>query len=225
MTGAAPPCSRAQRVPVRASSADHGRHRSDRAVARPRRLEAAAADDRRVGLLPGDVLGQLQVHGAGPFVLGAPERLTHPRRDVVGAGDLPRVLGQGSHHVHHVDDLELTLLAGLDGLLASNHQHGHGPELGVGRRGDQIGGARAQGGEADTGATGQASVGSCHETDRLLVTGQDQADLGPSQRIEQVEVLLAGGAEDVLDPLGFEGLDEQVRRLHGQYLRWSLCQS
>ncbi len=63
--------------------------------------------------------------------------------------DLARVLGQRRHHVDHVDDLETALLGRLDRLLAGDHQHRHGAELGVGGGGDEVRRARAERRQAD----------------------------------------------------------------------------
>ena len=56
----------------------------------------------------------------------------------MGAADLRGVLGERLHHVNHVDNLELSLLAGLDRFLPGNHQHWHAAELGIGRCRHQV---------------------------------------------------------------------------------------
>ncbi|MCY1284104.1 hypothetical protein D9M70_329980 [compost metagenome] len=179
---------------------------ADHLVLGQRAAAEAARDRQAVGLLGGDVLGQFQVHGAGLLLLGEAEGLTHPRGDIVGRGQLVGVLGQRLHHADHVEDLETPLLGLLDRLLAGDHQHRHAAEIGVGAGGDQVGGAGAEGRKAHAGLAGQAAVGGGHEARRLLVAGEHQPDLRLAQGFEQVEVLFAGNAEDVLDTFALQAL-------------------
>ena len=64
-----------------------------------RRLIARAGSACASRLFARDVLGQFEMHGAGPLLLRAAERFAHARRDVVGRDDLPRVFRQRPHHV------------------------------------------------------------------------------------------------------------------------------
>ena len=161
----------------------------DRLLLGRRTPDSTGCDQRCVDALGGDVLRQLEVHRPGLLLHGDPAGFADPGRDIVAGDDLLRVLGQGPHHVDHVDDLKLSLLARLDRLLAADHQHRHPAQLGVGSGGDQIGGPGPESRQADTGPSGQAAVGGGHEPRGLLVAGQDQPDLGPDQRVEQIEVL------------------------------------
>ncbi len=158
---------------------------ADRLVFRQRPAAQARRDGQAVGLLGGDVLRQLQVHRAGLLFLGQAERLADPRGNVVGGGQLVGVLGQRLHHADHVEDLEAALLGLLDRLLPGDHQHRHAAQVGVGAGGDQVGGARAEGRQADPGLAGEAPVGGGHEAGRLFVAGEHQPDLrlaqGPSR--------------------------------------------
>ena len=43
-----------------------------------------------------------------------------------------------------------------------------------------------------------------------LATGQDELDLGVAERLDDVEVLLAGDAEDALHALVLEGGDKKI---------------
>jgi hypothetical protein len=167
-----------------------------------------------IGVVARDVFRQLQMRRPGTFLLGLAERFAHPRRHRVGRDDLPRVLGQRPHHVDHVDDLEMPLLARLDRLLSGDHQHRHGAQLRVGGRGDQVGRPRTQRTQADASLAGQPAVGRCHEASGLFVACQDQADARGAQRFEKIEVLLARQPEDVVDTLLHERLDHQFRRFH-----------
>ena len=138
-------------------------------------------------------------------------------RTIVGNGvradDLPRHLGQRRHAGDDVDDLEARLLAGHDPLLAGDHDHRHGAELGVGGAGREIERAGAERRDANARLAGQPAVGRRHERRRLLVAGQDQLDRRAAQRFDDVEVLLAGHAENPLDALVLERGDQQVRAL------------
>ncbi|MND66376.1 hypothetical protein D3C80_577690 [compost metagenome] len=178
-------------------------------------------DRQCVGLLGGDVFRQLQVHGTRLLFFGQAEGFAHTGRDVVGRGELVGVLGDGVHHAAHVDDLETALLGLLDRLLAGDHHHRHATQVGIGAGGDQVGGARAEGRQADAGLAGQAAVGGSHEACRLLVTGQYQLDLRLAQGFEQVEVFLTGNAEHILDTFVFQALHNDIGGLGhlGYYLK------
>jgi hypothetical protein len=53
-------------------------------------------------------------------------------------------------------------------------------------------------------------VGRRHEPGRLLVPGQHELDLRASERLDDVEVLLARNSEDAVDPLAFQRRDEKI---------------
>ena len=53
-----------------------------------------------------------------------------------------------------------------------------------------------------------------HEGGRLLVAGQDQLDFRGAERFHNVEILLAGDAEDAIDTFILQRRDEQIRSLH-----------
>ena len=135
------------------------------------------------------------------------------------ADDLPRQLGQRLHRGDHVDDLEPGLAGGPDRLLAGDHDHRHGAEMGVGRSRREVQRARPEGRDADARLAGEPAVGGGHEGGRLLVAGQHQLDRGGAQRLDHVEVLLARDAEDALDALVLERRDQEIRTFgHGRQL-------
>ncbi len=180
------------------------------------RPPAVAARNRlAVALLVRDVFRQLEVRGARALFLRAAERLAYGRRDVADRHDLPRELRERLHHVDHVDDLEVTLLAGLDRLLPGDHQHRHAAELRIRGGRHEVRRTGPERGDTHAGAARQAAVGGGHEPGRLLVPGQHELDLRSPQRFEQIEVFLAGNAEHVLDAFGFQRLHEQIRCFHG----------
>ena len=75
-----------------------------------------------------------------------------------------------------VDDLEARLPRALDRLLAGDHHHRHGAEIGIGRAGGEIQRAGAERREADAGRAGEPSLGRRHEGRGLLVARQHQLD-------------------------------------------------
>jgi hypothetical protein len=68
---------------------------------------------------------------------------------------------------------------------------------------------------------GQPPVRRRHEGCGLLVPGHDQLDPGAAQRFDDVQVLFARNAENLLDTLILQSGDEQVGTFHG--LHSSLC--
>ena len=159
----------------------------------------------RLDFLRRDVLGELEMDGAGALFLGQTKGLPDPRGYIAAADNLAGVFGQRTHHLHYVDDLKLSLLTGLDGLLSRDHHHRHPPQLGLGGCRYQIGCARAQGGETNAGLPRESAIGGCHEASRLLVPRQNQLDLVRlSQRVEKIKILLPGYPEDELDSLLFQ---------------------
>ena len=79
--------------------------------------------------------------------------------------------------------------------------------------GGEVERARPQGGDADAGFAGEATVRRRHEARSLLVAGNHQLDARVAQRLDHVEVLLAGNAEDALDAFVLERRDEKIRSL------------
>jgi hypothetical protein len=78
--------------------------------------------------------------------------------------------------------------------------------------GDEVRRARPERAEADAGAPREAAVHVGHVGAALLVAHGDEGDRRPLERLVEVQRLLSGDPEDVLDPLGLEALHEQIRR-------------
>ena len=172
-------------------------------------------------LFRGDVLRQLQMHRPRPLLLGDPERLAHDGRDRGRADDLPRHLGERLHRGDDVDDLEARLARRHDRLLAGDHDHRHGAEMRIGRRRREVERAGSERRDAHARAAGEPAVGRRHEPGRLLVPGQHELDLRASERLDDVEVLLARNPENAVDALVLQRRDEQVRSL--QHSTPGLC--
>ena len=94
--------------------------------------------------------------------------------------------------------------------LAGEGDERRAVEEGVADRRDEVHGPGTQRAEADAGAPGEAPVHVGHVGPALLVSNRDEGDRRARQRLVEVEGLLAGDPEDVLDPLGFQALDEHV---------------
>jgi hypothetical protein len=159
----------------------------------------------------GNVLGKLQVHGTRTLLLRDPkgfpdERRYHPRRD-----DLARQLGQRLHGRDDIHDLKARLPRGENSLLAGNHDYGHGTEKGVRRTGREIQRARPQGGDAHAGLAGEPAIGGGHEGRGLFMARQHQLDGGIADRLDDVEILLAGNTVDSLDALVLKRRHQQGR--------------
>ena len=185
-----------------------------RSLASGRRTFSTAKGEFAGGLCR-DVLGQLDVYGPGALGFRLLEGLADDGRDPIGLDDLPGELGEGLHHRYRVDDLEMPLLAGVDGLLPGDHAHRHGPELRIGGRGHEVGGARSQGRQTHARDAGEAAHRGRHEAGRLLVAGDDEADVRGAQGLDEVQVFFARHAEDVPHPLILEASDEEITRFHG----------
>ena len=67
--------------------------------------------------------------------------------------------------------------------------------------------------QADARALGEPPVHVGHVRTALLVADGDEGDARALQRLVEIQRLLARDAEDVLDALGLEALDEEIRRL------------
>jgi hypothetical protein len=53
-----------------------------------------------------------------------------------------------------------------------------------------------------------------HERGGLLMARHNQLDARPAKRLDDIEILFAGHAEDPLDAFVLQGRDQQVRTFH-----------
>ena len=147
------------------------------------------------------VLGQLDVRRAGLLRLGDLERLADRLGDDVDVVQ-PRVpLRDRLHDAHEVDVLVRLLVHPLEVGLAGQRDERRTVEVRVGDGGDQVQRARPERPEAHARAPGQAPVDVGHVGAALLVAHRYELDGRAGERLVQVERLLAGNAEDVLDAL------------------------
>ena len=157
-----------------------------------------------------DVLGQLEVSGAGLLGLCHLEGLAHDLGDDLRARHARVPLGDGPEQLDEVDELMGLLVHPLEVGLAGEGDERRAVQEGVADRGDEVHGPGAQRAQADAGAPGEAPVHVGHVGPALLVSNRDEGDRGARQRLVEVEGLLAGDPEDVLDPFGLQAFDEHV---------------
>ena len=162
------------------------------------------------GFFAGDVLGQFQQHGAGPFLRRNPEGVAHQGRNRGGTDDLQRKLGQRLERADHVDDLEFRLTAAHDAFLSGQHHHRHRAEQRVGRARREIERAGTERGDTDAGLSRQPAIGRRHEGRGLFMPGHDQLDRRFSEAFDDVEIFLAGNAEDAIHALILKRGNQQV---------------
>jgi hypothetical protein len=159
------------------------------------------------------VLGKLDVGRAGLLRLGQLEGLANDLRDDGRIGEARVPLRDGTHHAEQVDVLMGLLVHALEITLSGERHEGSAIEKGVGHRRGEVQRTRAEGAQTDARAAGQAPVDVRHVSASLLVTDGHELDARARQGLVEIEGLLAGDSEDVLDALGLEALHEQVRRL------------
>ena len=164
-----------------------------------------------------DVFGELDVTGARLFRARQTYGLPHDFRNVVRVQDGRGPLGDGREQLHDIHDLVGFLVQARGCALAGEDEQRGSIHVGVGHSGDQIGGAGAQGAQADGGIAGEAAVDFGHEGGALLVPRQHELDLLRFREGDhEIGVFFAGNAEHVLDSLVLETLDQEIRSLHGE---------
>ena len=122
----------------------------------------------------------------------------------------------GPEQLDEVDELMGLLVHPLEVGLAGEGDERRAVEVGVADRRDEVHGPRAERAEADAGAPGEAPVHVGHVGPALLVANRDEGDRGARQRLVEVEGLLAGDPEDVLDALRLPGT-RRTRRWRAGY--------
>ena len=110
-------------------------------------------------------------------------------------GDPEAGLDHRAEHLLVVEDL---VVVGDRLILvdaATDHDQRDPVLLGVGGDVQRVGDTRADGGDQDAGRAGHVVDALGHEAGRVLVLGQDEADAGPFQRVDEGQDLTAGNAE------------------------------
>src|SRR5258706_3215048 len=207
--------------------ADHGVAREDDRILRRRDqfrgvIDLGLGRDGRIGRLHrdrllvdlhlGDVLREIDEGSARLLGLRDLEGLAHDLGRDLGLEDLCAVLGDRVEHVHQVEDLVAFLVQSRRRALPRDRDDRRAVHVGVGHAGDEVGRTRPQRRHAHARLLGETSVDVGHERRALLVMAGDEVDGAREQGGHDVDVLLAGNAEDVLDALVLEALDHQLRR-------------
>ena len=121
-----------------------------------------------------DVLGQLEVRGAGLLGLGDLERLADDLGDDLRARDARVPLRDRAEELDQVDELVGLLVHPLEVGLAGQRDERRAVEEGVADGGDEVHRARPERAQADAGAAGQAPVHVGHVGPALLVANGDE---------------------------------------------------
>ena len=161
--------------------------------------------------LAGNVLGKLQQHGAGTFLLRDAERVPDHRRDAVALTIWRDIFVSGCIDATTSTIWKLRLPRRHDPLLSGQDHHRHRAEMRVGGARREVQRARPQCGNAHARLAGQSPVSRGHEGRCLFVPCDHEFDRRLAKRLDDVEVLLAGHAENPLDALVFQRGDEQIR--------------
>ena len=98
------------------------------------------------------------------------------------------------------------LIARID---AGDHQHGNRIAIGLAHGGQDVGHARAGDDETHAGLAGDPGIAIGHESGTLFVARRDVADARLGQAAIELDGMYARNAEDELDAIGLEQLDQQ----------------
>jgi hypothetical protein len=82
--------------------------------------------------------------------------------------------------------------------------------MGVGSPGRQVKRAGPKRAEAHSRPSSEPAVCSRHERSRLFMSGNEKLDARSPERLDDVEILLAGNAEDVFDAFVVQSRNQQV---------------
>ena len=187
------------------------RHGLGRGRGLDRRGRARPSGDR--GGLDQHVLGQRQHDRPGPAGRGGGEGAVDELRDARRVLDLGHPLRHAAEHAAVVDLLEGVALAAAAVDLADEQDHRHAVLLGDVHAGAGVGGAGAAGDHGDAGPAGELALGGRHHRRPALLAADDEADLGRVvQRVQHLEIALARHAEDGVDALEAQLVDEDPAR-------------
>jgi hypothetical protein len=161
-----------------------------------------------------NVLRQFEMHWPQSFLLRKTKGFTHGRGNCRWADNLPRHLRQRRHGRDDIYDLEAPLFAAKNPLLACDHDHRHRSQQGIGGARGQVQRPRTKRCKADARPASQPSLRGRHERGGLLMARHNELDAGPAERLDDIEILFTGYAEDPLDAFILQSSDKQVRTLH-----------
>ena len=166
----------------------------------------AVRDD---GGLDQHVLGQGQHDRPRPAGDGGGEGAVDELRDAGRILDLGHPFGHAAEHLAVVDLLEGVALAAAAVDLAHEQDHRHAVLLGDVHARAGVGGTRPAGDHGDAGPAGELAPGGGHHGRTAFLAADDEADLGRVvQRVQDLEIALARHAEDGVDALQAELVDQ-----------------
>ena len=116
----------------------------------------------------------------------------------------------GREDADQVDVLMRFLVHTLEVGLAGERDQRRAVQKSIRDRCDKIGGPGSEGTQADTGSAGQTPVGVGHVRAALFMADRHEPDRGIGQGLVEMQCLLAGNPEDVLDALCLEAFDEHL---------------
>ena len=148
------------------------------------------------------VLGQGQDDRAGTAGQGGGEGAVDELGDAGGILDLGDPFRHAAEHPAVVDLLEGVALAAAAVDLADEQDHRHAVLLRHVHAGAGVGGTGTAGDHGDAGPAGELAMCRGHHRRPALLAADDEADLGGVvEGVEDLEIALAGHAEDGLDAL------------------------
>ena len=160
-----------------------------------------------------DILGHVHKNRPGTPCTGNVEGLLDLPWDIFDAVDKEVVLGDLSCDLDDGRFLEGVSAHQVRGHLPGYGNDGHGVHFRVGQARDQIGRARAGCGQANAYLAGGLGIALRGKYLALLVSAQDVADLGAGDRLVEFHTGATGVAENGLDPLTRQCLDQYVGAL------------
>ncbi len=159
----------------------------------------------------GDILGDVDQDGAGATFLGNCKGFGQDRRDLGRVADQPRMLDDRQGDAEDIDFLEAIRAHQVRTDLAGDADQRDGIHIGIGNAGDQVGGAGARRGHADTDAAGGTCIGIGGKGGALFVTDEDVLQAGSGERIVDRHDGAARIAEQGFDPQRLQRGDDQLR--------------
>ncbi len=157
-----------------------------------------------------DVLGYREEDRAGAFGLRQLEGFAHHLGHGPCGEDHVGPFGDRIEHRHQVDALMRFLVDAVQPDLRRDGHKGSAVAVGICGAEEKVYRSRAEGGRADTGATGQASMDLGHERCSLFVADQDVADGRPRHGIGEPDIFLTRQTEDARDTFVLEAADQQI---------------
>jgi hypothetical protein len=191
-------------------AAQHLFQRVEFGVARPRldrrrrqRLRRSASE---VSMSSGSEI----TTGPGPARGRDRESACHQFGNALGAIDLDHPFGDVAKEALVIHLLERLAFACMAGDLPDEEQHRDRILHGDVDAGRGVGRARPARHEADAGLPGQPSLAIGHHRGAAFLAADDGVDPGVVQSVEYGQIAFARHAENALDAVGFEGLDDQL---------------